>query len=252
MLYAHTKTVALSVIVVVLAGCGGTHLEVPTPTRELYSSLDPVAIHALSTFELYVVGSVTLNDGNPEGLILASETGGRTWRRLAVEVHDLGRTTFQTVHFADRLRGWVGGLRVDDRGRTRGVVFRTEDGGNHWRETMLVQDPNVLISQIHSIAFVSDLEGAVVLSILAPGAKEPRQTAYVTRDAGRTWSVASYREVAKVPFVDHSRSMLDVKRGFRLRKSKFPGIHVIESTVSEGKDWMPISEISVAALNTYY
>lgn len=236
-----------------VSSCGvGPELEVPTPAEDGYTALDPVAIHAVSSRELYVAGSMSRIDGTPEGLILATETAGRTWRRLAVEVHDLGRLTFQCVFFSDRLRGWVGGIRVDDQGRTRGVIYRTQDGGNHWREVPLIQEDDVLISELHTLVFTSDSEGSVGVSLSEGSTGEITETTFSTNDAGRSWSVTAYREKAKVPFRDNTRSMVDEQRGFRLRKSELPGITLVEATASEGKDWMPISQLSLSALHTYY
>lgn len=245
---ALTMTLAL-----VLTACGsGPKLEIPTPGEENYTSLEPVAIYAVSTQEFVVTGSLKRTDGTPEGLILTTQTGGRTWRRLGCEVHDLGRVTFQAVFFSDRLRGWVGGVRVDPQGRSRPVVFRTEDAGNHWTEVALVQDPNATVSQIHTLAFTSDTEGAVSVTLTDPASGETRETTYNTSDGGRSWSVGVYREQSDAESRQQSQSMVDRQRGFRLRKSRYPGVTLVEATISEGRDWMPVSELSLGALSTYY
>ncbi len=240
-------------MVLTLAACGsGPPLEIPTPGEEVYTSLEPLAIHAVSVEEFVITGSLTRTDGTPEGLILSTHTGGRTWRRLAVEVHDLARTTFQTVYFADRLRGWVGGVRVDSQGRARSVLFRTEDAGNHWSEVGLVQDPEATVSEVHSLDFTSDSVGSVSVTLHDPTTSETRETTFATGDGGRSWVVAAYREKATLPFRDQTSSMVDRERGFRLRKSRYPGVTLVEATISEGRDWMPVSELSIGALATYY
>lgn len=233
--------------------CGtGPKLELPSPGPEHYSSLNPVAIHAVSHREMVVTGTLTRNDGVPEGLILTSQTGGLKWHRCAVEVHDLKHLNFQTLFFSDRLRGWVGGLRVDGRGRTRPVIFLTEDAGNHWREVPLLQDPEVTVTAIHSLAFTSDSEGSVACTLRDPDSGETRGTTYATLDGGLTWVVESFREPPSVPFQAQTRSMVDQQSGFRLRRSPYPGVTFVEATASEGRDWMPVSELSVSGLATYY
>lgn len=237
----------------VLVGCGhGDRLEVPSPGEENYTSLDPVAIHAVSTRELIVTGSLTRKDGTPEGLILSTSDAGKTWRRLGVEVHDLRRVTFQDVFYADRLRGWVGGVRVDVQGRARPTVFRTEDGGNRWRETALVQDPEAVVSEVHSLAFVSDTDGTVGVTMKDPKTGATRETLFITDDGGRSWTASQYREKPRLPFHDQTTTMVDERRGFRLARSRYPGVTNVEATISQGQDWMPVAELSLGALSTYY
>ncbi|MEE2713926.1 MAG: hypothetical protein VX913_14240 [Planctomycetota bacterium] len=251
------RTTRLPVLTIILAltlaACGsGPKLEIPTPGEHRYTSLEPLAIHAVSVEEFIITGSLTRTDGTPEGLILTTHTGGRTWRRLAAEVHDLKRTTFQAVFFSDRLRGWVGGVRVDAQGRARPVVFRTDDAGNHWSAVTLIQDPEAMVSEVHSLAFTSDRQGSVTVTLRDPATRETRETTFMTDDAGRSWTVGAYREKPTVPFRDQTSSMVDRERGFRLRKSQYPGVTLVEATISEGRDWMPVSELSIGALATYY
>jgi photosystem II stability/assembly factor-like uncharacterized protein len=236
-----------------LGACGtGPHLEVPTPGEENYTALRPAAINAVSAAEVFVVGEMVRTDGTPEGLILLTETGGQTWRRLAVEIHDLRRTSFQAVYFIDRLRGWVAGIRVDSVGRTRPIIFYTDDGGNHFREAYLPQDPSLIATEAHNLLFTSDRDGAVGVSFTDPKTGKSGETYFVTQDAGRSWIVSAYRQDPKQPFYDQTQTFIDAKRGFRLVKTTYPGVTMVETTGSGGEDWMPICELSLGALSTYY
>jgi photosystem II stability/assembly factor-like uncharacterized protein len=213
--------------------------------------LSATAVHGVTAQVAIVVGSLLRNDGIPEGLILATETTGRTWRRLATEAHDLNRVTFQAVYFGDRLRGWVAGIRVDSQGLTRAVIFRTEDGGNHWREGTLLGDQELLVSSVHSLQFSTDRDGMVTVMVATP-AGERAETTYATEDAGRTWNVSSFRESVALRVSDGSTSMVDDTQGFRVRPSDLPGVTRVEGTASGGRDWMPLCELSVRDLDTYY
>lgn len=248
------RLVVFALSAAALAGCrsSGDRLHVPTPGPENYRSLNPAALHAVSPKEIYVVGHLACLDGTPEGLILSSETGGESWRRHAVEVHDLRRVTFQCVTYADRLNGWVGGIRTDAEGRTRPTVFRTEDGGNRWREFRLPQDPGLLALQVHDLVFTSEADGAVGVTFAeTPGGPE-KESYFVTQDGGRSWVAKSYREAPKAPVYDQTVSFIDEMRGFRIVPTTAPGVTRLEVTGSGGKDWMPVQDLQVADLATYY
>lgn len=249
-----TRFVLVLSITLTLVACAGTgpHLEVPTPGEERYTALQPVAIHAVSPSEVVVVGSCVRPDGTPEGLILTTEDGARTWRRRAIEVHDLDRVHFQSVFFADRLRGWVAGIRVDDLGRTRPVVYRTRDGGNHWWQCLVAQDPDLVVSEMHDLSFTSDREGQVTARYINAATLKELETTFLSDDSGRSWVATTFRAEPKEPFVDQTVAYIDSKRGFRLMKSPFPDVTLLETTASGGQDWMPIAEITLTALPTYY
>lgn len=250
---ARSTCLAALLAIGFLGGCGsGPHLEVPTPGDEHYTALRPLALHAVTAKHVVVIGNIERNDGTPEGLILQSESGGATWHRRAVEVHDLGRVSFQSVYFGDRVRGWVAGIRVDTEGRTRPIIFRTEDGGNHWRETFLPQDPELVATEVHNLLFTSDRDGAVGVSFTDPSSGQEKESFFVTQDAGRSWVVSTWRQDPKQPVYDQTQSFVDPKLGFRLTRTDYPGITIVETTGSGGQDWMPVCELSLSLLSTYY
>jgi len=251
----HLRLLAALLLAAALPGCGsGPHLEVPTPPSSQYASLRPLAIHAVSPQVVFVCGNLLLEDGTPEGLVLRSEDGGRRWARTAFEVRDLRRVTCQTVFFTDRLRGWVGAIRVTDEGVTRPIVLVTTDGGNHWRERVLPMAPSMIVTEIHSLSFDSEEVGTVVVQTADPETFKLTETWYGTSDGGRNWEVLDDRfRVAPAPRVATSTAaMVDKKRGFRLRPGADGGVTYVETTASGGKDWLPVHEMSLAALDTYY
>lgn len=245
---------------VCLAGCGtGPNLVVPTPRATDYSEASPIAVHAVSQEEVFVVGAAVRAEGVsdaglPEGLILGSTNGGKNWRRLAYAGHDLGGIRFTALHFHDRLRGWVGGIRTLRGGvRSVPVVFITEDGGNRWREVELLQDPGSIPTSVHRIRFESARRGQLAVDLEDPETGQAFTTVYGTTDAGRTWTVLTHRGVLIIP-EDRSVSWTDSRQtaGFRLRQTRLPGVSVIEATNSGGADWAPRSRINVADMDSWW
>ena len=245
-----TRITALLTLLTVVS-CSTPPLVAPAPDSTEYSSLEGRAVHAISPHAMVVVGNLYRQDGTPEGMILSTETDGRTWRRYASEVHDLRNLVFQTVHYTDRLRGWVGGVRTDADGQTRAVVFRTSDGGNHWREVPLLIGNEMALESLHSLNFTSDTDGSIVaLGRDTDGAL--KETEFSTTDAGRSWLVSRYREGVAVSVESETTSMVDEQRGFRVRPSQLSGVAVVEATASSGLDWMPVCDLTVRNLDTYY
>jgi photosystem II stability/assembly factor-like uncharacterized protein len=253
--HIHTPTWAAICCgtLLIVGGCGtGPHLEVPTPGEQLYQDIRPEAIWAVSPEEITVVGSMTLKTGMPQGLILQTETAGRTWRRCAIEVHDLDGVTFQAACFLDRLRGWVAGVRHDQEGHTRPVVFSTRDGANRWREVFLPIDPAFEVTRVHSLKFIDDDEGSVEVLGRAPGSGALVQTSFSSSDGGRSWTVTSYRAENPEPAPDATVHFIDEEQGFRLRPAPYAGVTLVEATATRGEDWMPVTQIALAALPLYY
>lgn len=243
-------------VILVLGGCKGTgtHLVVPTPPASRYVAVNPVAIHALSRNDLWVAGDLATTGGTPEGLILWSNDAGNRWRRSGSEIHDLGNLTFSSIYFTDRIRGWIAGKRITAEGVHRGVVFRTVDGGNHWTEVTLPAGDQVAIEDLHSIAFKSDTDGEVVVAYRDPATSNVTESVYTTVDGGRVWSISSFAQAAKAPASDRSLCYFNVTKtnAYRLRRSERPGVTVVEETASGGKDWMPVSEISLSYIPSFY
>lgn len=239
-----------------VVGCKqfGTHLAVPTPSPERYTSLRALALHAVSEQEVFVCGDLLLPDGAPEGLILRSEDGGRSWTRAGFEAHDLRNVTFHCVFFGDRLRGWLGGIRVTPEGRTEPFVFRTQDGGNHWRAHVLPIDAGELVTEVHSVNFTGDETGTVVVQSADPVNFKITETWFGSSDAGFTWEVLDDRfRSPPLPRLEAPNTiMVNKKQGFRLTPGNFPGSTFVEITASGGRDWLPVHELKLGNLPSYY
>jgi photosystem II stability/assembly factor-like uncharacterized protein len=214
----------------------------------------PGAITSLSPSDAVVAGSLLRHDGVREGLLLVTRSQGKAWKRVASEVHDLRGVTFQTIHFNDRLRGWVGGIHEDANGATEAFVFRTEDGGNHWRRDTLVMDPTVRKTLVHSLVLADENNGLV--RVRFDTAEGERENTFLTNDGGRTWQVAEdgFRIAPAPPIRDPrvSFSSLAKREGWRLVSTELPGVTVVEQTANGGQTWMPVQELSVGAMASYY
>ncbi len=235
-----------------LLACGGSpELAVPRTPAATYSELRPLAIETIGPSHLVVVGHAVRLDGLPEGVILRSEDGGQTFRRQADEVHDLLRVGFQSVSATDRLRVWAGGTRTTDTGSSRAIVFITSDGGNHWRESALPQDPALSALEVQRLTHSNDIAAEAVVRSLDLATQTEVSSTFVTEDGGRSWSAGTFRDPASDPNVDRTASFIDADRGFRLAETAHPGHTFLEVTASGGRDWMPIAELLVTMMDTY-
>lgn len=243
-------------LAVLLGGCKGTgpHLIVPTPPHASYVAVNPRAMHALSTTDLWVAGDLTTTCGAPEGLILWTDDAGHRWHRAGVEINDLSNLTFTAIYFSDRLRGWLAGKRIMPDGVQRAVIFRTKDGGNHWNEAVLAARDDAVIEDLSSVTFKTDTEGEVVVAYRDPQTSEVKESVYQTTDGGRVWTVTSYLQAPKAKTEDRMISYVNATKtnGFRLLRSPRAGVTVLEMTASGGKDWTPMAEISLSHVSSFY
>ncbi len=241
---------------ILLAGCDGPgpHLDIPTPPHERYTGVNLRAVHAIPLTDIWIVGEMATADGPADGLLLHSEDGGHRWRRAGSEIHELADVSFTSLFFGDRIRGWIGGRRVTPEGVQRAVIFRTFDGGNHFIETILPAGDDVVIEDVHSISFKSDVDGRVSVLYRDRGSDKLKESTYETSDGGRLWVVTGFPEEPKPQVGDRTVTFVNLtaSNGFRLRKSERPGVTLVEVTASAGKDWMPISEFGIGYIPTFY
>lgn len=248
-----TRLMICAVFVATFAACRNEPgLRMPTPEFGDYVSIRPTAIHAISTRELVVSGYVQYSDGTPEGLVLMSSNGGCGWRRLAFEHVNLARTRLDCASFADRLRGWVAGVRVDAKGLTEAVVLRTEDGGSHWRHSVVpVKGESIVITGIQSLKRDTDSEGVVTLTCVDPKSGEARESAFKSSDGGMSWKGLTWMQPCAAPITDFSTSSLGSGQAWRLRSAADGATTFVEITANDGQSWLPVSEISLGALASY-
>lgn len=239
-----------------LTGCeySGPHLEVPTPDPNRYAAVRLDACFAISPEDCWVIGEIDVAGGRPEGLVAVTEDSGRRWRRLVGEHVDLTDVKPTTIHFVDRLRGWIGGRRITPDGVHVPLVLRTYDGGGHWIENVLPMEPGLEIVDVHTLEFASDFEGYVSVMTKTAGETDPKETVYLTRDAGRSWTVGEFRLDPRTPAAKRSESFVpsSAANGFRVRRSARPGVTVVETTASGGNDWSPVAEFSPTYVPTWY
>jgi photosystem II stability/assembly factor-like uncharacterized protein len=242
--------------VAVAASCGGPgpHLEVPTPPPDRYVAVRLDACFALSNTDCWAIGELDVKDGGSEGLILATFDTGRHWKRFAGEHIDLASVKPSTIHFIDRLRGWIGARRITQEGIHRAVVLRTYDGGGHWIEQTLPISDDVKIEDVHSLEFATDFDGVISVMTAVAGDAAAKETIFVTRDGGRSWTVAQFREPSKTPPATRSECLAPASstNGFRVRRSTRPGVVLCETTASGGLDWMPVAEFSPSYVSSWY
>jgi photosystem II stability/assembly factor-like uncharacterized protein len=227
-------------------------LTLPAVDRGHYVQLMPTAIHAITARELVVTGYVQCADGSPEGLVLMSSDGGKAWRRLGFEHVKVTHTRLDCASFSDRLRGWVAGVRVDDQGLTEAVVLRTEDGGSHWRMSVVpVKSAEIVISGVQSLRRDTDSDGVITLTCLDPKTGEARESAFKSSDGGQSWKGLTWLQPSTSPITDFSTSALGAGQAWRLRHAADGESTFVEITANDGKAWLPVSELRLAALSSY-
>jgi photosystem II stability/assembly factor-like uncharacterized protein len=106
-----------------------------------------------------------------------STDGGRSWRRSPVRD---GKMSAYSMQFLDNREGWAvgAGRRVHDGDSSppKGLVMRTTDGGDNWKEVQ-VPSAEQSFEQIH---FADSLHGWLLA----------REDVYRTEDGGKTWRLA--------------------------------------------------------------
>lgn len=241
------------ILFVTLAGCAGEPtLELPTPGADRYTAMVPQSVHAMSPASVVVAGHMLCSDGSPEGLVLMSHDGGKRWRRTAIEHLANARLRFDCISFSDHLRGWIAGVQLAEDGSTGAVVFRTEDGGNHWRSSVVPMQKDIVLTGIQSLKRDSDADGVVVVRSVDEKSGKPVECAFKSTDGGRSWMGLTWMQPTTAQATDHSSCTLGNGQGFRVKPGATEGCTVVEITGNSGTTWMPVSELSLAALATYY
>lgn len=244
---------SLFILCLAVSACSdGPHLQLPTPPHERYTALVPTAVHAISPRELVVAGHLVCADGTPEGLVLFTSDGGKSWRRHAVETLPIQRLRLDCISFADRLRGWIAGIRVDEQGHTRAVVLRTEDAGNHWRESLVPLQTDIVLTGIQSLLRETDNDGSITVTTVDMKSGEANECAFKSVDGGRSWLGLTWMQPSTMPITDFSACTLGSGQGFRLRAGAGAGCTLLEMTGNDGTSWMPVSELTLSALPSYY
>lgn len=90
-----------------------------------------ISIHAIqftSKSEGWAVGVLPRRESDlaPKGLVMHTRDGGESWEEVLLSGAE---ESFEQIHFADNLHGWL---------LARENVYRTEDGGKTWRVVLKI------------------------------------------------------------------------------------------------------------------
>ena len=113
---------------------------------------------------------------------LRSADGGRSWRSA-----DLGALAlaFFDVKFRDRRTGFLAAASGPDRESMRGLILRSDDGGDSWREVFRSARPFETVWKLH---FPSDSVGYATIQSYDPDPGVTRRFVARSVDGGATWS----------------------------------------------------------------
>jgi photosystem II stability/assembly factor-like uncharacterized protein len=144
------------------------------------------------------------------GLGLAkTRDGGTTWQRLPIPVSHL-----TALRFIDERVGWVAGFVNRDVAcwqaasaaePCKGVVLRTEDGGNTWQTVLAIPYDGVQAEAIRQIQAV-DAQRAWALTLDQSLCQAPCfSNLQRTTDGGRTWTTLLHGQITAIRFASASR-----------------------------------------------
>lgn len=112
---------------------------------------------------------------------LRSGDGGTAWRSL-----DLGGQTaaIYDIKFLAPRTGFIAGSSDADLAKARGLILRTDDGGDSWHEVFRSARPFETVWKLH---FPTDRTGYGTIQSYDPDPANARRYMAKTGDGGRTW-----------------------------------------------------------------
>lgn len=113
---------------------------------------------------------------------LRSNDGGASWR--SSDLGDLTIAIFD-VRFLDRDTGFIAGASGPDRENMRGLILRSDDGGDTWREVFRSARPFETVWKLH---FPSDQVGYGSIQSYDPDTQASRRFVARSMDGGESWS----------------------------------------------------------------
>ncbi|MEE9392541.1 MAG: hypothetical protein V3W41_08550 [Planctomycetota bacterium] len=236
-----------------VAGCQGTgdRLEVPTPSADRFAGMTLSCLYATSINHIVAGGWLDGKDGSVEAIIVRSWNGGKTWKRIGSETWDQRDFIVQNLHFNDRIRGWASGLRILETGPVA-TVARTEDGGGHWRESVIPESRASFVSNTRELVFVTDSVGAVEIVFEDHDTGEFLANVYTTSDGGRNWIIDSFKEQAEDDITDPAISFFSESQGYRLSSPNEDGVQTVEYTVTKGETWVVVASLHLQRFSEFY
>ena len=186
------------------ASPSGTALATPAPTVA-----GPLMLSAIQRLNARI-GYVSAWYGTGAALAKTSD-GGMTWQRLPIPAFYL-----TSLRFIDERIGWAAGFVNRDNPQIlcrqaapagvqpcKGVVLRTQDGGQHWETVLAIpSDGTQPIQRIQAV----DGQLAWVLWLDEPTCQDVCLS-YLQRttDGGRTWTTLLHANIAAIRFASESR-----------------------------------------------
>lgn len=112
---------------------------------------------------------------------LRSHDGGLSWRSF-----DLGTQTaaIYDIKFLGNRTGFIAGSSDAELSKARGLILRTDDGGDSWREVFRSARPFETVWKLH---FPTDRTGYGSIQTYDPDPNNSQRYVVKTRDGGRTW-----------------------------------------------------------------
>jgi len=245
------KAAALGAFLALTACRSGDRLVLPTPDPQHYVGMRLTCLNATSPDHVVTAGYLTDIGGNVETILLRSESGGDKWQRVGSETFNFEHLVPQAVLFADTLRGWMAGIRVID-GQTLPLVLRTEDGGGHWRESLIPHDRSTTVTELTDLRFESDDIGFVTVHFVPEGSTESRVNVYTTADGGRHWVIKDFTDPSPLGPTDTAEIFVSENEGFRLALPLENGTQVLYFSGTKGQTWVPRSQFHLSQLLSYY
>jgi photosystem II stability/assembly factor-like uncharacterized protein len=144
----------------------------------------------------WIVGSVSKDDTVIDSLVVESEDGGQTWRRIIVPTKE------ELIHldFVNEKNGWIVGVN--------GLILSTPDGGATWQK-----QKSDTTSTIFNIDFRNENEGFAV---------GEKGLILQTGDGGRTWRkvITNFKNTfLRVGFADDKTVWIAGRGGIILRSN---------------------------------
>lgn len=249
------SVIALIAVFAFLLPCGckssGERLIVPTPFADQFVDLELTCIHATSVNDVVIGGLLTPVDGGVEGILLRTSDAGQTWRRIGSETHEFDGFIPQAIHFNDRRRGWVSGVRAR-RAETIPAVLRTQDGGGHWFEREIPESRSAVVTNVSELQFENDLDGKVNVVFFPENSDAPSANIYRTRDGGRNWVIEDFASGADEGLTDPAVINFSEKQAYRIGRPLENGTQVLDYTANGGKTWVPVSQFHISQFSQFY
>ena len=136
---------------------------------------------------------------NAEGAVVTKTiNGGESWNRLESSLNP-DAAYFAISSPSDQVSYAVGSQRPTNSGFYRGIIIKTENGGDSWEELSL---PDNFFGILYDVKFIDKSYGWAVSSY---------RTIYKTTDGGETWETITigenYDAIYSIDAIDYSRAV---------------------------------------------